>query len=330
MSQIPKLSQNRQQVLQRIVYRTVGKTLLNGASHRRGTGVGPPWCSPMTDDERTGTTARIGLSRSFHVASSAGKAVAATRATEIAPYGQSSRTPPHQLAHLGPALRRSSSIANVLRRGLTGKKTQDGSSSEIVLPKEGKTRTSITYPGSDRRGLTGNAPGKSSRHKQKGKGSTQNLGSFGTPSKGRSVSSMDVKYPMFVIPVRKVLEFEAFPSHQDLLQQQVLIKFQRSKHTDAVIFVSHQWAGKDHPDPSSTQLRCLQRTLTRMIAGDIKAVSTAFRQTVLFKTPPLANNEFLGEKVSSMYLWIVSTRRDTSGGRRPAFSPIHDVRYLIA
>ena len=76
------------------------------------------------------------------------------------------------------------------------------------------------------------------------------------------------KYPFYVISVDKLLALERWVPHQVLLSQGALVDL--SDEEDArVAFVSHQWTGFGHPDPSGAQLRHLQRVVRRLRNGEL-------------------------------------------------------------
>ena len=62
---------------------------------------------------------------------------------------------------------------------------------------------------------------------------------------------------MWVVPVKEVLKMAGrLPRHQELKQQRLL---SLRESVDAwVIFVSHQWLGRSHPDPKGDQLKVPQ------------------------------------------------------------------------
>ena len=68
---------------------------------------------------------------------------------------------------------------------------------------------------------------------------------------------------------------DAYESNNDTRKLELhrkLVVFEEAKHRGRVIFVSHQWCGYGHPDPSNAQLGCLQRVLQRMIDGDVAQI----------------------------------------------------------
>ena len=88
---------------------------------------------------------------------------------------------------------------------------------------------------------------------------------------------------MYVLSLPELLKLDHLVPHQELLRRGTLVKYDPDKHEGRVIFMSHQWAGYDHPDPSDDQLKCLQRFLQRMVDGEISRIETNWKQAVTFK-----------------------------------------------
>lgn len=79
---------------------------------------------------------------------------------------------------------------------------------------------------------------------------------------------MQMLYPMFAAPLGKVLEMKTHEAHQVLKRSGTVVQVNGS--IDPVIFVSHQWCGKTHPDPSFEQFAVLQQALRNVIAGRVQ------------------------------------------------------------
>ena len=102
-----------------------------------------------------------------------------------------------------------------------------------------------------------------------------NLGDAAAADRVRTAVAQ--QYPMYLMPVQELLKLDRFEPHQKLLRESLLrpgllVKYQADRHRGRVIFASHQWAGHNHPDPDNEQLRCLQRLLQRMMAGEIERI----------------------------------------------------------
>lgn len=84
----------------------------------------------------------------------------------------------------------------------------------------------------------------------------------------RRVPRMQMLYPMFAAPLGKVLEMKTHEAHQSLKRTGTVVQVNGS--IDPVIFVSHQWCGKMHPDPTFEQFAVLQQALRNVIAGRVQ------------------------------------------------------------
>ncbi|CAE7271006.1 unnamed protein product [Symbiodinium microadriaticum] len=87
-------------------------------------------------------------------------------------------------------------------------------------------------------------------------------------------------FPMYLVKVSDFLAMEGVPeSHDRLKQRGLLHEWNASMYT---IFVSHQWLGRKHPDPTGEQVSVLRTALKRFIDGslmiDLDVVSTTHGQ----------------------------------------------------
>jgi len=71
-----------------------------------------------------------------------------------------------------------------------------------------------------------------------------------------------------VIPTEQFIAMQDMPSQEDLQRDGRLVRF--SPSLGDAVFVSHQWCGTRHPDPSGAQLRVLQRALGNIAEGRIQ------------------------------------------------------------
>ena len=73
------------------------------------------------------------------------------------------------------------------------------------------------------------------------------------------------KFPMACMTVRTFLKLDIFPSYGELKKRGLLV----SPGTGLKVhFISHEWLSTKHPDPSSVQLRRLQKVFRQILAGD--------------------------------------------------------------
>merc|ERR1719284_890793 len=73
------------------------------------------------------------------------------------------------------------------------------------------------------------------------------------------------KFPMACMTVRTFLGLDIFPSYGELKERGLLLS---PGAKIKVHFISHEWLSTKHPDPSSVQLRRLQKVFRQILAGD--------------------------------------------------------------
>jgi len=102
---------------------------------------------------------------------------------------------------------------------------------------------------------------------------------------------------MWVIKVEDFLNMFGPPlRHQELLRQGLLVERQPGFH---VIFVSHQWLGRDHPDETGAQTEVLRGTLQSVIDGRVEvdnSISEHFTGNTKQMPPPNTLRKY--------YIWL--------------------------
>ena len=126
---------------------------------------------------------------------------------------------------------------------------------------------------------------------------------LGNPvSQGTESSGIEMQFPMFVIPIHKLLGLSELLTHQELRRKNLLVE--RNASMETVIFVSHQWTSFDHPDHTGRQLRTLQRMFERMIRGKVPEVDAPFTDKAYLKgNVKIAPREWNGI-LRNAYIWI--------------------------
>ena len=94
-----------------------------------------------------------------------------------------------------------------------------------------------------------------------------------------ALTSTKARYPMYVIPVKALLELDAWEPHQALLAQGMLVEVTSEVDLE-IVFVSHQWTSFDHPDPKGEQLARLQAVLRELMAGQTDVQSNEYLQAI--------------------------------------------------
>mgnify|MGYP004315646947 FL=1 len=88
-----------------------------------------------------------------------------------------------------------------------------------------------------------------------------------------------IRYPMFLMSVRDFVDrYSKSPileAHQRLLKTTKLLReYDDDISKDTVIFVSHEWLGFTHPDPTGEQTKVLAAVLKNLMEGNIDRVNT--------------------------------------------------------
>ena len=70
-------------------------------------------------------------------------------------------------------------------------------------------------------------------------------------------------FEMYVVAAEVLMSMSDLSPHEQLLEDGSLVVFDDRKGN--AMFVSHQWAGSDHPDPNLEQFRVLQDALRHIL-----------------------------------------------------------------
>ena len=87
-------------------------------------------------------------------------------------------------------------------------------------------------------------------------------------------------YPMYLLPVRTLLDLSVLPPHEELLAQDKLVEWRPT--TRAVFYVSLEWTSSDHPDPGGKRLDVLKRLLSKMVQGRASKVEADWTSQAAF------------------------------------------------
>ncbi|CAJ1375322.1 unnamed protein product [Effrenium voratum] len=116
----------------------------------------------------------------------------------------------------------------------------------------------------------------------------------------RSFSSApieSVSVPMWVVKASTLLLFDTMPCHEELAEKGLLVRLQEGMFC---IFVSHQWLGTFHPDPTGEQLRVLQDALRNLMRGE--QIGTDI--TLEFWLQSVRLSEMHRSKLKDAYIWL--------------------------
>ncbi|CAK8985614.1 unnamed protein product [Durusdinium trenchii] len=104
---------------------------------------------------------------------------------------------------------------------------------------------------------------------------------------------------MWLMKVSDFLELQGtLPMHQELQKRGLLVEYQLNF---LVIFVSHQWVGRAHPDRFGEQLSVLQGALKNIINGEVQVENDLMSQ-MMFKFRRLSPQE--RGALKDAYIWM--------------------------
>jgi len=94
------------------------------------------------------------------------------------------------------------------------------------------------------------------------------------PAPKKKVTKMYVMSVITFIKMYGGLKCPKIHDFETLLSMNCLIEWKDVPANSTTIYVSHEWCGKDHADPSGTQIRHLSQVLKRLRLGEIDRVET--------------------------------------------------------
>ena len=110
-------------------------------------------------------------------------------------------------------------------------------------------------------------------------------------------------YPLYCIPVSTFLGLDDWVSHQDALEQGLLVEYDAATMADLVLFISHQWTSWYHPDPKGDQLRALKFSIEKLLEGQT-AVRSNPQLEMTFKWNINHTGEWWKMMLPKMFLWV--------------------------
>eukprot|EP00438_Fugacium_kawagutii_P032693 Skav204467 [mRNA] locus=scaffold5533:38160:41401:- [translate_table: standard] len=131
---------------------------------------------------------------------------------------------------------------------------------------------------------------------------------------------------MWVVKVEHVLAMTQFRPHQILGAQGLLEKWVGTMFT---IFVSHQWFGRNHPDPNGAKLQVLQGRPFFLVAGVVLLVVAVAGCFVISDCPHHSRHQV--QRLQTAHLWLdyFSIPQLVGGGPTP-HSEENQLKYIEA
>ncbi|CAL1167854.1 unnamed protein product [Cladocopium goreaui] len=105
-------------------------------------------------------------------------------------------------------------------------------------------------------------------------------------------------YPMWLVKVSDLLNMEKLLSFNDL---KALWKLREHRVGMFCIFISHQWLGNVHPDPTGSQFKILKAALKKVVDGSMSVEGDVSAQ-LRFRTMRLSRAE--RDRIRNGYVWF--------------------------
>ena len=138
---------------------------------------------------------------------------------------------------------------------------------------------------------------------------------------------------MYVVRVKDVLSMRGrLRAHEDLKKDDMLILRESLSEEVLVIFVSHQWLARDHPDEKGDQLLVLQAVLRKIHQKEIVVENDVSSQLLEFKSTRLSLahcNQLLDACVWYDYFCVPQNTRESTVGHLEQLEYIHSIPYYI-
>ena len=91
---------------------------------------------------------------------------------------------------------------------------------------------------------------------------------------------------------------------QVLKERGLLVQYKDLPEGAKPMFISHEWHGYAHPDPTRIKTKTLIRTLQRLEAGEIPLVDTYWQDQLLFKDKTKTKAKEWKGLLETGYLWV--------------------------
>ena len=113
-------------------------------------------------------------------------------------------------------------------------------------------------------------------------------------------TALERKFPMYVLPIDKVLTIDRISSHEEMKAD--LVEYDPTSMT--AVFCSHTWLRFKHPDDESgSKLKLLQVVLRRGLAGNLH-IAPHWLHTVNQSSAKAVKAKEFKRKLKGAYVWL--------------------------
>ena len=129
-------------------------------------------------------------------------------------------------------------------------------------------------------------------------------------------SAPKMLYPMYTVPLEDALQMSCVQPHEELKSQGILVQFE--KKMGKAVFVSHQWVGKDHPDPTFEQFAVFQGAMRRILSDLSQIPLDSITDGTVPEARPLPTQELRAVKLFLWYDYFSCPQESQAGASKQA------------
>jgi hypothetical protein len=115
-------------------------------------------------------------------------------------------------------------------------------------------------------------------------------------------TAIEMQYPMWLMPVSEFIKLTKLEPHQKLRAENRIVPWDKSM--EHIFFMSHQWTSFASPNPTSEQLRAMQRIILRMMAGKLPKTSPCFTDVAYLSSTANITSKEWATMVKDVHIWL--------------------------
>lgn len=135
-------------------------------------------------------------------------------------------------------------------------------------------------------------------------------------------------FPMYTLPLEDVLQMSSLVPHETLKSEGRLRQFE--KRMGKAVFVSHQWAGKDHPDPTLEQFSVFQGAMKRILSELPQIPLESITELTVSQARALPTHEFRSAQLFVWYDYFSCPQLENKGPLSQQAQAIASIHAYVA
>ena len=125
------------------------------------------------------------------------------------------------------------------------------------------------------------------------------LARYAANLEAESQMASSMPFPMYTVALEDALKMTAVEPHEMLKEKALLVEFEKT--LGKAVFLSHQWAGKNHPDPTFAQFSVFQDAMRNILSDHFHHIQLdVATETVVPEAKPLSTQEF---RLAKLFIW---------------------------